>query len=217
MEKTKRLPAAIGILKENYKSRKMIFKLAKNDFKTKYAGSYLGIIWAFVQPIMTILLYWFVFQVGFRSQPYGDYPFVLWLTAGLVPWFFFSDAWNGATNSMLEYSFLVKKVVFDIGILPVIKIFSAFFVNIFFSLFMVVLFMVNGYMPTNAYIAAYILSYMYNCIMWCNVILYIINNSFYKRSRTSARNSIAGAYVDDTYYVEYTDGTGKISVACKSA
>ena len=39
MEKTKRLPAAIGILKENYKSRKMIFKLAKNDFKTKYAGS----------------------------------------------------------------------------------------------------------------------------------------------------------------------------------
>ena len=148
MEKTKRLPAAIGILKENYKSRKMIFKLAKNDFKTKYAGSYLGIIWAFVQPIMTILLYWFVFQVGFRSQPYGDYPFVLWLTAGLVPWFFFSDAWNGATNSMLEYSFLVKKVVFDIGILPVIKIFSAFFVNIFFSLFMVVLFMVNGYMPT---------------------------------------------------------------------
>ena len=101
-------------------------------FKTKYAGSYLGIIWAFVQPVVTILLYWFVFQVGFRSRPLGDYPFVLWLTAGLVPWFFFSDAWNGATNSMLEYSFLVKKVVFDIGILPVIKIFSAFFVNIFF-------------------------------------------------------------------------------------
>ena len=171
MEKTKRLPAAIGILKENYKSRKMIFKLAKNDFKTKYAGSYLGIIWAFVQPIMTILLYWFVFQVGFRSQPYGDYPFVLWLTAGLVPWFFFSDAWNGATNSMLEYSFLVKKVVFDIGILPVIKIFSAFFVNIFFSLFMVVLFMVNGYMPTM-----HTLQLIYCLIALCGAMSYFTSS-----------------------------------------
>lgn len=148
MKQERKIPAAICMLKESFDSRSMILNLAKNDFKTKYAGSYLGIIWAFVQPVITILLYWFVFQVGFRSQPFGDYPFVLWLTAGLVPWFFFSDAWNGATNSLLEYSFLVKKVVFNIGILPVIKIFSAFFVNIFFTIFMVLLFMFNGYMPT---------------------------------------------------------------------
>lgn len=148
MKDTKKMPAAICMVRESIESRKMVFNLAKNDFKTKYAGSYLGIIWAFVQPVVTILLYWFVFQVGFRSQPLGDYPFVLWLTAGLVPWFFFSDAWNGATNSMLEYSFLVKKVVFNIGILPVIKIFSAFFVNMFFTIFMVIVFALNGYMPT---------------------------------------------------------------------
>ena len=40
---------------ELWQSRKLIWKLAKNDFKTKYAGSYLGIIWAFVQPVITIL------------------------------------------------------------------------------------------------------------------------------------------------------------------
>ena len=95
----------VSIFYKNYKNKKNIFKLAKNDFKTKYAGSYLGIIWAFVQPVTTILLYWFVFQVGFRTPSIGDYPFVLWLTAGLVPWFFFSDAWNGGTSSLLEYSF----------------------------------------------------------------------------------------------------------------
>ena len=49
-------------------NRQLIWNLSKNDFKTKYAGSYLGIIWAFVQPVVTILVYWFVFQVGFRSQ-----------------------------------------------------------------------------------------------------------------------------------------------------
>ena len=117
----KKMPAPIHMIGKSIRNREMIVKLAKNDFRTKYAGSYFGIAWAFVSHIVTILLYWFVFQIGFRSQPVGDYPFVLWLTAGLVPWFFFSDAWNGATNSLMEYSFLVKKVVFDIEILPAIQ------------------------------------------------------------------------------------------------
>ena len=73
MEKTKRLPAAIGILKENYKSRKMIFKLAKNDFKTKYAGSYLGIVWYFrwdleVSHMVIIRLCYGLRQVLFRGS-----------------------------------------------------------------------------------------------------------------------------------------------------
>ena len=136
------------MIKKIYENRKTIFKLAKNDFKTKYAGSYLGIVWAFVQPITTLLLYWFVFQIGFRTPAVDEYPFVLWLMAGLVPWFFFSDAWNGGTSSMLEYSFLVKKVVFDIEILPCIKVLAAFFVNLFFTIFMLVIFALNGYFPT---------------------------------------------------------------------
>ena len=93
-ERNKKMPAAVSMLKKSYQNRAMIVKLAKNDFRTKYAGSYLGILWSFVQPITTILLYWFVFQVGFRTPSVGSYPFVLWLTAGLVPWFFFSDAWR---------------------------------------------------------------------------------------------------------------------------
>ena len=63
-----------------YKNRRLVAKLAKNDFKTRYAGSYLGIVWAFIQPVITILVYWFVFSVGFRSGT-GDLgvPFVLYL------------------------------------------------------------------------------------------------------------------------------------------
>lgn len=148
IEQERKMPAAFRMIRESIASAGMIGKLARNDFKTKYAGSYLGIVWAFVQPIVTILLYWFVFQVGLRSGNVNGHPFVLWLTAGLVPWFFFSDAWNGATNSLLEYSFLVKKVVFNIGILPAIKIFSSFLVNLFFMIFMIFLFWVSGYAPT---------------------------------------------------------------------
>lgn len=133
--------------KEVYNNRNLIWQLSKNDFKTKYAGSYLGITWAFVQPIVTVLVYWFVFQVGFRSAPIENFPFVLWLVAGIVPWFFFSEALLNATNSMLEYSYLVKKVVFKISILPVVKIISSLFVHIFFVGFTILLFMLYGYMP----------------------------------------------------------------------
>lgn len=137
-----------GLIKEIVGSRVLIWNLSKNDFKTKYAGSYLGIIWAFIQPVVTVLIYWFVFQVGFRSAPIDDFPFVLWLVAGLVPWFFFAEAITNATYSMVEYSYLVKKVVFKISILPIVKILSAFFVHVFFVGFTIVLYMIYGYMPT---------------------------------------------------------------------
>ena len=92
---------------ELWQSRKLIWKLAKNDFKTKYAGSYLGIIWAFVQPVITILVYWLVFEKGFSAKAEMfksgvEVPFVVYLTSGLVPWFFFSEAVSSSTNALIE-------------------------------------------------------------------------------------------------------------------
>lgn len=141
----KRVAPFIGDIIRN---RSLILKLSKNDFKTKYAGSYLGIIWAFVQPIVTIAVYWFVFEVGFRNPAMKEVPYVLWLATGLIPWFYFSEAWLGGTNSLLEYSYLVKKVVFKISILPVVKAVSALYVHVFFIAFMLVLYLCNGILPT---------------------------------------------------------------------
>lgn len=138
---------ALSLPVELIQNRHLIFSLAKNDFKTKYAGSYLGIVWAFVQPIVTVLVYWFVFQVGLRSSSVGDTPFVLWMVAGLVPWFFFSDTLNSGTNALIEYSYLVKKVVFKISILPIVKEISALFVHLFFIAFTLILFACYGYFP----------------------------------------------------------------------
>lgn len=137
---------------ELYQNRKLIWKLAKNDFKTRYAGSYLGMVWAFVQPVVTILVYWFVFEKGFNAKAEMlasgvEAPYVLWLTAGIVPWFYFSEALSNGTTALLEYNYLVKKVVFKISILPIIKIIAATFIHGFFVLFMLVLFMSQGHYP----------------------------------------------------------------------
>lgn len=137
---------------ELYQNRRLIWKLAINDFKTRYAASYLGIIWAFVQPVVTVLLYWFVFTVALPSRAVAvkgdiEIPYILWLIAGIVPWFFFSEALSNGTNALLEYNYLVKKVVFKISILPIIKIISAVFVHAFFIFFTLILFSCYGYYP----------------------------------------------------------------------
>ncbi|MBP3505515.1 MAG: ABC transporter permease [Lachnospiraceae bacterium] len=143
---------------------KVVWRLSVNDFKTKYAGSYFGIFWAFVNPLVTTMVYWFVFQVGLRSGRTCDFPFVLWLMSGLIPWFFFQDALMGGTNALLEYNYLVKKVVFDIDILPIVKVISALFVHVFFTVFILVLCACYGYFPT-----VYTLQLVYLII--CNFVL----------------------------------------------
>ena len=79
-------------------------------------------------------------------------PFVLYLVAGIVPWFFFQDALIGGTNSLLEYNYLVKKVVFNISVLPVVKIISAMFVHAFFVLFTIILYAAYGKFPDFYYL-----------------------------------------------------------------
>lgn len=127
-----RINDLVLFLKDIIANKRLISSMAKNDFKIRYAGSYFGIVWAFVQPIITIMVYWFVFQVGFRAQSVGDYPFIVWLICGMIPWFFFSEAWASSSNCLIEYSYLVKKVVFRTSILPIVKIISSIFVHITF-------------------------------------------------------------------------------------
>lgn len=141
-----------SLWKNCWKNRTLIWRLTKNDFKKRYAGSYLGMVWAMIQPIITVVVYWFVFEKGLsagavKAREGVDIPYVLWLTSGLVPWFYFSEALSNGTNALLEYNYLVKKVVFDIDILPIVKVLSAIFIHIFFVCFMLVLNMCYGRFP----------------------------------------------------------------------
>lgn len=158
----------MDFLRSLKKNKELIWFLAKDDIKKRYAGSSLGIVWAFTQPLVTIIIYWFVFQVGLRSiapGQYGDMPYLVWIMCGLIPWFFFSDGINSVTSVFLEYSYLVKKVVFDIKILPIIKIISATFVHIFFIFLIFIIMALFGYMPTLCYIQAFYYSICMICLI----------------------------------------------------
>lgn len=138
-----------------------ILQFSIDDFKNKYAGSLMGVTWAFIQPLMTIVIYWFIFQVGFKSKPVDNYPFILWLVSGLIPWFFISECITGVTSSLVEYSYLVKKIVFNIDILPLVRVLSCLLVQVFLVVVTLVLFVMFGYIPDACYLQLpYYLVYM---------------------------------------------------------
>ncbi len=140
-----------SLIAEVCQNRRLIGKLAKNDIKTRFAGSYLGIIWAFIQPVVTVFIYWLVFGNGLKSGQSLDVPFLVYLVAGIVPWFYCQELMSTGTVCLLEYSYLVKKVVFNIRVLPVVKALSALFVHVFFVLVAFVIAAIYGYYP-NIYL-----------------------------------------------------------------
>jgi len=137
----------LDFLKAIMKNRTLLLSLTKNDLKQKYQGNFLGVAWALIQPTATIIIFWFVFQVGFKSKPVDNFPFILWLVAGMFPWFYFAEGLSNGTNSIIANSFLVKKVVFRVSLLPIVSLLSALGIHIFFIFFMFAMFMYYGYMP----------------------------------------------------------------------
>ena len=136
----------LSLGREIIEKRKLIWDLGKADFRKRFVGSYFGIVWMFIQPIVTIAIYAIIFgPAGFRTPPpVPGASYVAWLVAGIVPWFFYSEVLNTVTNCLQEYSYLVKKVVFKVEILPIIKLMSCLMVHGFFVLIMLGLYLVTG-------------------------------------------------------------------------
>ena len=138
-------------LKKFFNNLAFIWQFSIDDFKNKYSNSFLGIGWGFIQPVITIIIYWFIFQIGFKSQPVEDFPFILWLVVGLLPWFYVGEVIPSSTSVLLEYRYLVEKVLFNINILPIIKVVSMLVIQLFLVFFSIILFWLWGYKPNIYY------------------------------------------------------------------
>lgn len=125
------------------KNSKIVLNLAISDFKKRFVGSYFGIIWMFVQPLATVLVYTLIFQVGFKSvPPVPGVSYVIWLIPGIIPWFYFQDSILQGTQVLYEYNYLVKKIVFNTKLLPVVKLVSVFLSHICFVVIMFIVFII---------------------------------------------------------------------------
>ena len=124
------------------KDFKIVLNLAFADFKKRFVGSYFGVIWMFIQPLATILVYTLIFQVGFKSvPPVPGVSYVIWLIPGIIPWFYFQDSSLQGTQVLYEYNYLVKKIVFNTEMLPIVKLISVFLSHVCFVAIMFIVFL----------------------------------------------------------------------------
>lgn len=158
-----RIPA--DFIKDIFAKRRVIIQLVQNDLKSRYAGSAFGIIWAYIQPLVNMLVMWFVFQVGFRNPPVNDIEFILWYLSANIPWLFFNDGIVSSANCLYEYGYLVKKMRFRTSLLPIIKVLSALFIHIFFIFFACFMFEIYGYAPRLMWLQVLYYSFADLCLM----------------------------------------------------
>ncbi len=134
----------LSFIKNILAKKSLIKSMARRELASKYAGSVLGWFWSFLQPFVMILVFWFVFSFGFRVQPTKDVPFVVWLTAGMAPWFMFTEIISNAVVSVVGNGNLVKKTVFSSEILPVISILTGVFSHLIFLIILFGLMIFQG-------------------------------------------------------------------------
>lgn len=114
----------------------LIIIFIKRDILTRYKGSFLGISWAFLNPLFLLLLYTVVFSIilGIRFPgTTGISGYSLQLFCGLVPWLAFSETIGRSPSLLLSNVNLVKKTVFPLEILPLVAT-STGFIHALFAL-----------------------------------------------------------------------------------
>ena len=131
------------------RSRRLIFDLTKREFRSRYLGTAFGLVWAFIHPAVLTAIYWAVFKFFIKGAgPRDGMPFLAWLLSGLVPWFIASDLLGASSSVVTDNRFLVKKVVFRVSLLPVVRLLSLLPVHLFFIAVIVGIDWGQGFPPT---------------------------------------------------------------------
>lgn len=128
------------LFRELYQYRELLKSNIKKEIRGKYKGSFLGIIWSFVNPLLTVLVYAIIFPYILRQ----DQPnYLIFLIVAVIPWNFFVTVLNQGTTTVLLNANIVKKVYFPREILPISIVLSGL-VNFLISCIIILLFVIFG-------------------------------------------------------------------------
>ena len=125
------------IFKNIYDYRELLKSNIKKDIRGKYKGSFLGILWSFLNPLLQVLVYYIVFPYLMRGATIPNY--IVYLVTGIIPWSFFSTVISIGTTTIKANEGIVKKVYFPREILVISQVLSGL-VNFFISCIIVVFF-----------------------------------------------------------------------------
>jgi len=126
-------------LKELFQYRDLFLILAYRDLRVRYAQTFLGLLWAVLQPLATLLIFAVVFGRAIKVDT-GDVPYSLFAVCGMAAWSYFSFVLNQSGNSIISSQEMVKKIYFPRLVIPLSKAMVGF-VDFAIALIFILIFM----------------------------------------------------------------------------
>src|SRR5256885_9407973 len=102
--------------------RGLIQSLVARELKARYRGSVLGFLWSFINPLLLLSIYSFVFTTIMQNNDPRIRPFAVFMFCGLLPWTWFSASLSEGTSSLIAGGNLIKKVLFPAEVLPIVSV-----------------------------------------------------------------------------------------------
>lgn len=129
------------VFKELYRYRELLKNNIKKEIRGKYKGSWLGVVWTFLNPLLMLLVYSIVFPYILRVKVEN---YTIFMMVALVPWTFFTTAVQTGTGSVVANGNILKKVYFPREIIPISVVTSALINFLITCIIMVVFILVSG-------------------------------------------------------------------------
>lgn len=110
-----------------FRYRGLIQSLVSRELKARYRGSFLGFFWSFVNPLLLLGVYSFVFATIMKGDPNDTtrpVPYAVFMFCGILPWTWFSASLLEGTSSLIAGGNLIKKVLFPAEVLPIVSVLS---------------------------------------------------------------------------------------------
>ena len=104
-----------------FRYRGLVQSLVARELKARYRGSVLGFFWSFINPLLLLLIYTFVFRYIIESRAPKHDPYALFMFCGILPWSWFSASLTESSNALIAGGNLIKKVLFPAEILPIVE------------------------------------------------------------------------------------------------
>mgnify|MGYP000870021232 CR=1 FL=1 len=119
----------LALLATHWRNRSLIVQMVRREISSRYKGSVLGILWAFIQPLILLLVYTFVFSEVFNArwgtQVASKTDFALALFTGITIYNLFAEVATRSPSLIISHANYVKKIIFPLETLPAIAIGSA--------------------------------------------------------------------------------------------
>jgi lipopolysaccharide transport system permease protein len=105
-----------------FRYRGLIQSLVARELKARYRGSVLGFLWSFINPLLLLGIYSFIFTTILPNRAEGVQPYSVFMLCGILPWTWFSASLTEASNSLIAGGNLIKKVLFPAEVLPIVSV-----------------------------------------------------------------------------------------------